>query len=530
MYRTLDSMDNFLRQTAADASGTDSVVLPPSVRGYRTERMLGAGASASVWLIRQQSTGQAHALKVFPHSGEHDIARSEMVRELAILSRLSHPHLLTVQSVLATDQGPALLMPLAQGGSLGGLVGARRRLSVGESVTVLTPIAQAVAYLHKESVLHGDISPGNVLLTVEGKPLLSDLGIGRLVGESLRPAEGTPGFIDPAERRATGLNLTADVYALAALGWYCLTGQVAGPARERPPLTLLVPGVPPDLLSILESGLHMDPGQRPSAAEFADEVLRSSTPEPLDLVPAVHPTVRPELLTRRAVRSREPKRQPSKKLPFRRIPRRKGKPVGNKSNLNWRTGVLGLVAVGLVVGGALVAVPPLAEAIGQPSPGKSYELSQDNVPEAVADAAPPLSPEMRERLSNDDELVVLPALAAVRARALSTADQAMLDHVNVPGSETMATDRQIVKDLAAQGRVFDGLNVQLQDIEPLEALEGETEAARVSATVVTSAYNVLEGGSVIEESDEATTQRLLFVLERHDDHWKISAVHEAGNA
>ena len=74
-------------------------------------------------------------------------------------------------------------MDYAPGGSLRQLVGARGRLSVGETVTVLTPIAQVLAYLHGRGFTHGDVSPGNVLFTAHGKPLLADLGVARMVGD-----------------------------------------------------------------------------------------------------------------------------------------------------------------------------------------------------------------------------------------------------------------------------------------------------------------------------------------------------------
>ena len=77
-----------------------------------------------------------------------------------------------------------LIMDYAAGGSLGQLVAGRGRLGPGETVTVLTPIAQALAYLHGQGFTHGDVSPGNVLFTAHGKPLLADLGVARMVADA----------------------------------------------------------------------------------------------------------------------------------------------------------------------------------------------------------------------------------------------------------------------------------------------------------------------------------------------------------
>jgi serine/threonine protein kinase len=171
-------------------------------------------------------------------------------------------------------------------------------------VTVLTPIAQALAYLHGQGFTHGDVSPGNVLFTAHGKPLLADLGVARMVADATAVADaGTEGFRDPAPVDAVraGLQPERDVYSLAALGWYCLTGRAPEPGAQRPPLPLLVPGVPAELAAALESGLHEDRRLRPSAAELAAAVHRSAVAAPVDLSVTVHPTVIPQLLTRRSL-------------------------------------------------------------------------------------------------------------------------------------------------------------------------------------------------------------------------------------
>ena len=77
-----------------------------------------------------------------------------------------------------------LIMDYAAGGSLGQLVAGRGELGPGETVTVLTPIAQALAYLHGQGFTHGDVSPGNVLFTAHGKPLLADLGVARMAADA----------------------------------------------------------------------------------------------------------------------------------------------------------------------------------------------------------------------------------------------------------------------------------------------------------------------------------------------------------
>ncbi|MGN7251330.1 serine/threonine protein kinase [Arthrobacter sp. SAFR-014] len=328
----------------------------PAVQGYSVCRWLGRGGSAEVWLVSQDATGVKLALKCFGRpsgtvesgavaagalesgtvesggvesaaagSGAADsrpaLTREEDVRrELLVMSLLDHEHLVKAYGVVTVDEPGrtdqpgrtdepgegsfGLLMDYAAGGSLQQLVTARGTLSVGETVTVLTPIAQVLGYLHGKGFTHSDVAPGNVLFTAHGKPLLADLGVARMVGDSSGvPDRRTYGFADPAPVDAVraGLQPERDVYAAAALGWYCLTGQPPPPSAARPPLSLLVPDVPAELAAALEAGLSDDRRQRPAAADLATAVYRSAAAAPVDLSRSVDGTVLPELLTRRPV-------------------------------------------------------------------------------------------------------------------------------------------------------------------------------------------------------------------------------------
>ncbi|MDQ0691579.1 serine/threonine-protein kinase [Arthrobacter sp. W4I7] len=282
----------------------------PRVPGYAVGRLLGQGGSSSVWLVKEERTGREFALKCFRRAARR-AARGEAMteegirREIRILSVLDHPHLIKARSAVTLEDGAdgnaALLMDYAPAGSLGDLVAARGRLSVGETVTVLTPVAQVLGYLHSKGFTHADVSPGNVLFTSQGKPMLSDVGIARMLGDpASAPGRGTPGFMDPAPVDAVraGLQPECDVYSAAALGWFCLTGTPPERSADRPPLTLLIPEVPRELAAALESGLNEDRRLRPTAAALGTAVYRSASPLPLDLAPAVHHTVVPELVTR----------------------------------------------------------------------------------------------------------------------------------------------------------------------------------------------------------------------------------------
>ncbi|MGM9473158.1 serine/threonine-protein kinase [Pseudarthrobacter sp. YS3] len=296
----------------------------PEVPGFVVGRVLGRGGSSTVWLVTEEKTGRDFALKCLGSEGGSAAgptaaprpgpASEEAIRrEIRILSVLDHQHLIKAHEAFRFDWpggsgkarcGVGLLLDYAPGGSLAELVGSRAKLSIGETVTVLTPMAQVLGYLHGKGFTHGDVSPGNVLFTGQGKPMLSDVGIARMVGDvSSVPDHGTPGFMDPSPVDAVraGLQPERDVYSLAALGWYCLTGEAPRRTADRPPLPLLLPDVPADLAAALEAGLNEDRRLRPTALELATAVYRSAAPLPVDLASSVHSTVIPQLLTRRRI-------------------------------------------------------------------------------------------------------------------------------------------------------------------------------------------------------------------------------------
>ncbi|MBN6802000.1 protein kinase, partial [Micrococcus luteus] len=259
----------------------------PRAPGWEPVRLLGAGAQAEVWLV-EDGRGVRSALKV-PRAG----AAPDALAAEAQAGRVAHPHLLRVLGAVETDRGLGVLTEHRAAGTLQDMVQRVGPLSPGQAVTVLVPIAQALACLHREGVVHGDVSPANVLFGVDGSPALADLGVARVVGGA-SGAGATPGFAAPealaavqgagAEPGASpAVGAPSDVHAWAALGWYALTGRAPGAAGHRAPLPVLVPEASPELALLLDAALSPDPVARPSAEEAAAAVYATARPEPVPL-------------------------------------------------------------------------------------------------------------------------------------------------------------------------------------------------------------------------------------------------------
>ncbi|MDP9430784.1 MAG: serine/threonine protein kinase, partial [Actinomycetota bacterium] len=195
----------------------------PVVPGYRLEELLGRGGSGEVWRAVPRSGGPAVAVKLLV---EGDAERQ--AREAALLGELDHPHLVRLHEVVHEPRRGgrprvALVLDLLAGGSLAALLSRRGRLRPGEVVTALAPVAAALAHAHERGVVHGDLSPGNVVFTAEGRPVLTDLGVARVLGE-VAAGEVTPAYVDPTVARGGAPGPASDVFGVAAGAFHALTG------------------------------------------------------------------------------------------------------------------------------------------------------------------------------------------------------------------------------------------------------------------------------------------------------------------
>ena len=172
--------------------------------------------------------------------------------------RLDHVHVVGITEILDAGDGigPAIVMPYAAGGSLADVLATGRRLAPGELVAVAAPVAEALAAAHASGLVHGDVKPGNVLLTSAGQPLLADFG-----GD---PSEGTDGYLAPERGSGAAADGPSDIYALGVLCRRALDadGHDAGRAAG--------------LLAVIDRATHPDPGARFLHAEDLARALRNA--------------------------------------------------------------------------------------------------------------------------------------------------------------------------------------------------------------------------------------------------------------
>lgn len=549
----------------------------PALPGYEAVRPIGAGGTGTVWLLRDSGTGRQCAAKLIlaPSGASPDHASEALERarkEVRIAQARPHDHILPVHGALPAEvsgtPAVAILADYAPGGSLGRLLQARGRLPIGECVTVVAPIAQALAVLHADGTAHGDVSPGNILFTVEGKPLLADFGLGRMVGDAAGDGGGTPGFhaphaaVAPAPAsvrhaaepggagalRPAALAAAGDVFSLGAVAWFALTGAPPARTEARPPLPLIIEDVPAELAAAIEAALREDPRQRPSAEELARSVLRSARPARVDLSSSVDASVLPELLTRRQEpaagrgrllgsgrrRSNVPRgaQAPGRGPRGQRGRPREGRP---RTWLAWSgAGVLAVVTVLAAawwigsLGGTTGHVAGSGHGAARPQ-GSSTSDSAATADGPLGWAALPEG--LRRSAESADPVQAVQALSEIRARAIAAQDRGLLSAVNAPGSAAGSTDEALLDQLAADGQRLEGFSARVLSavLEEQSAAGGQgaagAETAVVRARIVTSGYAVKDStGATVGERPAGLDQELRVLLQRGAHGWKVASI------
>ena len=287
-----------------------------ALAGYELEHRLGEGGAGTVWRARQLSSlGRPVALKrVRVPSGA-----AELRTEAGILVELDHPHIVRVFELVPDgDDGVAIAMQLAGGGSLDERLARRGPLPPHEVVAIMRKLAAALGSAHRRGVLHRDVKPGNVLFTSDGEPLLADFGIAAWADDGL--VRGTAAYLDPSVLAGRPPDASSDLYALGAV------------AREM--LGGVLDGAPEPLASVVERCLAADPTDRFSCAEDVEAAL--------DAPPTPRSTGGPSPL----------RDDPGVTRTF--GPRPPAAPVDVRSSTPWRAAVA-LAGFALVVAGTVVA-------------------------------------------------------------------------------------------------------------------------------------------------------------------------------
>lgn len=246
---------------------------------YRLEGLLGAGGMADVHRATDLRLNRLVAVKIFRPGTDPD-GEQRFDEEAHTLANLSHPGLVAVHDFGVEDHRAYLVMELVDGLTLREVLD-QQRLPLEEVTRIGTDLADVLAYVHEQGVVHRDVKPSNVLLNRDGRVRLADFGISRLAGASGLTAAGTTigtaSYLAPEQVQGDRVGPPADVYALGLVLLEAVTGRVEYPnddwesAAARLSTPPVVPGdLPGRLRRALLAMTETDPRRRPTAAQAAE--------------------------------------------------------------------------------------------------------------------------------------------------------------------------------------------------------------------------------------------------------------------
>lgn len=199
---------------------------------YQVLAAVARGGMASVIRVRDTRSEEELAMKLLLPLTRSDEARSRFRREFRSLSRLNHPNIISVYEWGIRVDRPWFTMDLITGHTLSDEA-QKLRLMVpnerfGKIEHILAQLTYALAYIHDRGIIHRDITPGNIMVSLDDSITLMDFGVVKDLGADLTAAGeliGTVAYISPEQIRGEPLDARTDLYSLGAVLYLLLTGK-----------------------------------------------------------------------------------------------------------------------------------------------------------------------------------------------------------------------------------------------------------------------------------------------------------------
>lgn len=260
---------------------------------YQILRALNQGGMGAVYVALDTSLNKRVAIK---ESFSNDpLANAAFHQEAQMLASLAQSNLPRVSDSFVEPTGARyLVMDFVEGETLQDIVNTRGRLTPDQMLTWFKSIFNAVNYLHTQPqpIIHRDINPRNIIIRPDGKAMLVDFGIAKvLTGAGTRTTHGltgygTPGYAPP-EQYSGGTDQRTDVYALGATMYFVLTGQTPPDAPIRAAGTVLPPPsrfnaqISPRVESAILTAMNLNAAQRFNSVADLAQAIYAAVTQPL---------------------------------------------------------------------------------------------------------------------------------------------------------------------------------------------------------------------------------------------------------
>jgi serine/threonine-protein kinase len=257
---------------------------------YEVEELVGHGGMSSVYKARDALLERHVALKILheQYSSDEDFVE-RFKREARSVAQLQHPNIVTVIDRGEEDGRQFIVFEYIDGENLKEHVVRQGRLGVHEALEIALEVARGLAFAHDQGLIHRDVKPQNILLNGDGRAKVTDFGIARTLDvdgmTQTGTVLGTSNYIAPEQASGQRVDAHSDVYALGAVLYELLAGEVPFPGEsfvvvamkhvhEPAPNLLDVRGdVPVRVAAAVDRALEKDPEQRfPTMDAFAVEL------------------------------------------------------------------------------------------------------------------------------------------------------------------------------------------------------------------------------------------------------------------
>jgi serine/threonine protein kinase len=313
---TADELEECADNFAAAVPRQDASEIGKRVGAYVIIREIGQGGMGTVYLAARADGyfEKQVAIKLLKRGVANEEALRRFRSEREVLARLDHPNIARLIDAGATDDGlPYFVMEYIDGIPITRFLDEKQEQEgFAARLNLFLKISAAVEAAHRNSVIHRDLKPNNILVNREGEPKLLDFGIAKVVGNNTNPLElttfgqerFTPISASPEQAKGEPVTISSDIYGLGVVLYEMLTGVrphrflTTDPSREE--LVEVVCKQPPTLPSlvvkdrdtqrqlrgdvdaILLRALQKEPDLRyPSVAEFAEDIRRHLSGEPV---------------------------------------------------------------------------------------------------------------------------------------------------------------------------------------------------------------------------------------------------------